>query len=363
MRLFFRSFTAVFLVACCAAGCKKDTPDNAVPSKAPASKLTLKMPAESPIAVSDTNLGVAVSVDGKTLAQTELKQQVETVMAAKAGQIPPAQQEAAKTYFARRIIQNFISKTLLLNETKRLNLVVDENDRKKYMETIDKMAKEQGMTTDEMIKKAPMGEKKAREEIAEGNLIEKLIDTQVRSKIKMDDAAVDAVIAKREQERTAKRTEIDAIRAQLLTGTNFEAIAREKSDCPSGKQSGGDLGTFGRKQMVAPFAEAAFTQKVGDIGPVVETSFGFHVIKVTAHNPAKPAVGNTPPSEETVQASHILLKAPPATDRKIVRKEMEDEQLGDAMKKFMEGLQDKAKIKTMFDQPEDVGGAKSLKPQ
>ena len=363
MRIFLRSFTAVFLAGLFAAGCKKDTTPSAVPPKAPAPGLTLKMPAESPIAVSDTNLGVAVSVDGKTLTQTELKQQVETVMAARAGQIPPAQQEAAKTYFARRIVQNFISKTLLLNETKRLNLVVDENDRKKYMETLDKMAKEQGMTTDEMIKKAPMGEKKAREEIAEGNLIEKLVDTQVRSKIKIDDDAVDAVIAKREQDRAAKRTEIDAIRAQLLAGTNFEALAREKSDCPSGKQNGGDLGAFGRKQMVAPFADAAFTQKVGDIGPVVETSFGFHVIKVTAHNPAKPAVGNTPAAEETVQASHILLKAPPAADRKIVRKEMEEGQLSAAMKKYMEGLHGKAKIKTLFDQPEDVGGAKSPKPE
>ena len=72
------------------------------------------------------------------------------------------------------------------------------------------------------------------------------------------------------------------MRKQLITskGKDFAKIAKEKSDCPSGAK-GGDLGNFGRGQMVPSFEKAAFTQAIGEIGEVVETQFGYHIIMVT----------------------------------------------------------------------------------
>ncbi len=68
----------------------------------------------------------------------------------------------------------------------------------------------------------------------------------------------------------------------LLTKINnsektFEELAQTFSKCPSGK-SGGDLGSFGKGQMVAPFEEAAFGLEVGKVSIPVKTQFGYHLI-------------------------------------------------------------------------------------
>lgn len=76
-------------------------------------------------------------------------------------------------------------------------------------------------------------------------------------------------------ESTAKQ-----IKSQIEAGASFEAMAKEHSDCPSSAQ-GGDLGWFGKGQMVKPFEEAAFSQPANTVGAPVKTAFGFHLIKVT----------------------------------------------------------------------------------
>ena len=83
-----------------------------------------------------------------------------------------------------------------------------------------------------------------------------------------------------EEEKAEALGRAEAIRAELMEGAEFAAIARDKSEGPSGPR-GGDLGTFGRGQMVAPFEEVAFTLEPGAISGVVETQFGYHIIQVT----------------------------------------------------------------------------------
>jgi hypothetical protein len=62
-------------------------------------------------------------------------------------------------------------------------------------------------------------------------------------------------------------------------GTDFAALAKQYSDDPGSGAHGGDLGAFTRKVMVQPFSEAAFALKPGEVSNIVETDFGFHVIK------------------------------------------------------------------------------------
>jgi peptidyl-prolyl cis-trans isomerase C len=76
------------------------------------------------------------------------------------------------------------------------------------------------------------------------------------------------------------RTEQEAkqLLADLQKGANFSKLAAQKSLCPSGK-NGGDLGSFGRGQMVRPFEVAAFALEKGKLSQPVKTEFGWHIIK------------------------------------------------------------------------------------
>lgn len=76
------------------------------------------------------------------------------------------------------------------------------------------------------------------------------------------------------------QSQIAEIARQLEEGADFAALAREHSDCGSAA-AGGDLGRFGRGQMVKPFEDAVFALEPGATSGVVETVFGYHIIRRT----------------------------------------------------------------------------------
>jgi peptidyl-prolyl cis-trans isomerase D len=110
--------------------------------------------------------------------------------------------------------------------------------------------------------------------------------------------------AKREKDAAKKMAEEIAAKAKE-PGTDFAALAKEKTDEPAGKTSGGDLGWFDRTKMVKEFADAAFAMKPGDVSGVVESPFGFHVIKLEEH---KDAVSTKLEDAQKKIAETILLK-------------------------------------------------------
>jgi peptidyl-prolyl cis-trans isomerase NIMA-interacting 1 len=83
----------------------------------------------------------------------------------------------------------------------------------------------------------------------------------------------------RSKEEARKRAEELAARARK--GEDFGKLAVENSDDPTAAMRSGDLGRFTRERMVKPFSDATFGMKPGDISGIVETPFGFHVIKRT----------------------------------------------------------------------------------
>jgi len=70
------------------------------------------------------------------------------------------------------------------------------------------------------------------------------------------------------------------LKADIENGADFAAVAREHSSCPSSRD-GGNLGTFGRGQMVREFDEVVFSAPVGVVQGPVQTQFGYHLVEVT----------------------------------------------------------------------------------
>ncbi|VFR21974.1 Peptidyl-prolyl cis-trans isomerase PpiC [plant metagenome] len=73
------------------------------------------------------------------------------------------------------------------------------------------------------------------------------------------------------------------LKAAIENGADFGQVARENSSCPSSRD-GGNLGTFGRGQMVREFDEVVFSAPVNVVQGPVKTQFGYHLLEVTSRN-------------------------------------------------------------------------------
>jgi len=252
---------------------------------------------------------VVVEVNGVKLTQKEVDEKANRTIESVKDKVPPDQLEPFKENMQQRLIDDFVTRTLISQELDKTKVEIDEKEIDKAMGEIEAKVP-QGMTLETMLQQSGMTMVEMRENIVFSLRANKLFETQINPNYTPSDAEVqkyytdnkkkydvpETVHARhiliksdeKDDEKTkgAKKTKIEGIRKQLVDGADFGKIAKESSECPS-KDRGGDLGTFPRGRMVKPFEEAAFTQKVNEIGPVVETKFGYHVIEVTEHNQAK----------------------------------------------------------------------------
>ena len=157
---------------------------------------------------------------------------------------------------------------------------------------------------------ASMGltEEEVRAQIRRGLAIRGLIDQNVTDKIVITDEETKAFYTKNPQffkqpaqvkashilikveptaddiAKAAARKKIEDVRQKLTAGGDFTELAKEYSEGPSGPR-GGDLGYFRRGQMVKPFEDAAFSMQVNQVSSLVETRFGYHLIKIYDKKP------------------------------------------------------------------------------
>ena len=108
--------------------------------------------------------------------------------------------------------------------------------------------------------------------------------------------------------------------ARAKKGEDFSKLAKELSEEPGAKTSGGDLGFFAKDRMVPEFAAVAFSQKPGEISDPVKTQFGWHIIKVTEKKPA----GTVPFEEVKDQITTYLKNAKQREAVQAVLKKLKD---------------------------------------
>ena len=79
----------------------------------------------------------------------------------------------------------------------------------------------------------------------------------------------------------ASKEQCEDLKQQIEAGADFAEIAKQQSQCPSGRR-GGDLGTFGRGQMVPEFDKVVFTGDLNTVHGPVQTQFGYHLLEITS---------------------------------------------------------------------------------
>jgi parvulin-like peptidyl-prolyl isomerase len=145
--------------------------------------------------------------------------------------------------------------------------------------------------------------------------LDNIYESDLAKKLEPTDAEIQEYFTQHpELDPKAAHDKAEDLRRRAADGEDFEKLAKENSDEPGAKESGGDLGWFGRGRMVKPFEEAAFALKDNEISQVVESPFGFHVIQVlgrrTGKAEANPMTGEKGgEEEEQIHARHILIKS------------------------------------------------------
>ena len=249
------------------------------------------MPAEIP--------NILAKVNGEIVERWEFDNAVKRIEQRAGSAVPPEKRDEV----LRGVLDQLVAYHLLAQESRARKIAVGDADVDARIAEIKKSfptedAFKQGIAAQGLTPEHLRAQARTSLEVS------KVIDAEVGSKVNVGDAEVGAFYQQNLErfkqgetvhashilfgagqdappaQKAEAKTKAQAALKVIKDGADFATIARAQSQDPGSAPNGGDLGFFPKGQMNPQFEDAAFKLKVGGLSPVVETPFGFHIIKV-----------------------------------------------------------------------------------
>jgi peptidyl-prolyl cis-trans isomerase C len=249
---------------------------------------------------------VVARVNGEAVSKAEFDRAVAALEARNGGPVPPPQRDQ----IFRSVLDQLVAYKVLLQEARARKVTISDADVDARMKEISgqfptedafkKMLESRHTTVDQV-----------RSDVRQDMTVQKMIAAEVDPKSAVKPEQITDFYTKnpdqfKQPERVhashiligvpkgadaaakaqARAKAVDVLK-EVKAGKDFAALAKEHSQDPGSAPRGGDLGFFQQGQMVGPFNDAAFSLPVGAVSDLVETEFGFHIIKVAEKQPAR----------------------------------------------------------------------------
>ena len=252
----------------------------------------------------------------------------------------------------KEVLRNLINLELLYQASQENGIKVDEEAINEQLKALKERFPNEAEFKDALSKKN-LSETAVKSQIGKAVAIQKFIDEKIIQKITVSDKETKAYYDSHpdffkepeqvqashilikvepkfdESQKAEARKKLEKIQQKLQEGGDFAALAKESSECPS-SEKGGDLGFFRRGQMVKPFEDAAFALEPGKTSGIIETKFGYHLIKTIDKKP-----------QTTIPYKDIKDK---------LEKYLKQEKVKNEIKLYVDKLREKAKVEIFLNQ-------------
>jgi parvulin-like peptidyl-prolyl isomerase len=328
---------SLLVAGACAPKAEKAVLKEGTPAYALAKELAAKIPALGP-----GQTTVIAEAKGIAVTAAEVLQTMRANMGSRVDQLKSADAGQIKEIFERGATQ-IVERKLLLDAAKAAKNVVapselDQALQSEYAQaggeeaflkalkdadvSIDHVKKSVGETL--LINKLLKGIAETGPKVSEEDLRKAYADETAGDKTASVRHILLLTQGKTDAEKAEALKKIEGILARAKGGEDFAELAKKYSEDPDSKDNGGLYEDFGRGQMVKPFEDASFTVPVGEISGIVETTFGYHIIKVVDRKK------ETRPFEEA---------------RAELESRLAQGKQGTAVQDYVDGLKAKAKFK------------------
>jgi peptidyl-prolyl cis-trans isomerase C len=250
---------------------------------------------------------VVATVNGSDIMESEVQAVIQRALRNLRGRVAPQLLEQYKGKMRKDAVERLIAERLLVEKIEQEDIKVGDEE---VDEKLNQLAAQQNLTLDDLkalLQAYGKSFEELREQTQKGMAYEKLVEIKSAGKVNVTQQEAESYYKENEEKfkvpeqvkashilinteptdpngdpaeaKAEARAQAEKLLEQLKNGADFATLASQYSVCPSARK-GGDLGYFPKGRMVAEFEKAAFGLDIGEVSEIVETQFGFHIIKV-----------------------------------------------------------------------------------